>query len=59
MEVPEAVELLLQNGWIVIPPPARLSPHVFQPHSKYPWFCATCGYGPGEALKHIQAEKDV
>ena len=28
--------------------------HRFEPHRRFPWFCAHCGYAPHEALQHIQ-----
>ncbi|WP_107340268.1 hypothetical protein [Agrobacterium pusense] len=31
------------------------SRHRFEPNSKYPWFCAVCGYAPHEPLKHLPA----
>ena len=54
MSVIEAVILLREAGWTVSPPPRPPSLHPFNPHRKYPWFCASCGYGPREPLKHPQ-----
>lgn len=28
--------------------------HPFRADRRYPWFCADCGYGPAEPLKHPQ-----
>jgi hypothetical protein len=50
----EAAEMLRSAVWTVTPPRTKADLHLFRPHRKYPWFCAHCGYGPGEPLKHVQ-----
>lgn len=55
MSIDEAATLLRMAGWTVTPPTIRFSSvHTFKPHHRYPWFCASCGYGAREPLKHIQ-----
>ena len=34
------------------PSPSPISPHEYQPHKKYPWFCRECGYAPHDTIKH-------
>ena len=54
----EAVELArlravdAKHGWKERAP--IIQTHRFNPHKKHPWYCAECGYGPNEPLKHIQ-----
>ncbi|NTA79917.1 hypothetical protein G6L13_05385 [Agrobacterium tumefaciens] len=43
-----------QEQDVVEAPPVD-SRHRFEPNSKYPWFCAVCGYAPHEPLKHLPA----
>jgi hypothetical protein len=35
--------------------PADEGLHPFRPNKQFPWFCADCGYPPGEKLKHSDA----
>lgn len=47
------LDALLEIAWSRQPKPVYSDRHRFNPHKKYPWFCAECGYGPSEPLKHI------
>lgn len=33
---------------------SQLVTHDYNPHPKYPWFCADCGYAEHERLKHTR-----
>lgn len=36
-------------------PKSENSKHKYNPHKKYPWFCADCGYAEHELLMHTAA----
>ncbi len=35
-----------------------MADHVFEPDTKYPWFCGRCGYGERERLMHRKTAQE-
>lgn len=39
--------------------PIKPTVHTYNPHRKWPWFCADCGYPEHEQLKHPLRDRDA